>query len=168
MNVLAIDPGPKTSGVVIASVDPFRVTFADEATPIEDIRASLRAVRAKGEVVSIVIEDVTNYGQIVGGDVHGTCKTIGRVLEMTDWLGFPITELTTPEAKRILCGQRNATRAQYWTAARSWIGQQHGLTDNVHQLKGKAAAPGPCYGVKGHAWSAVAIAAAWLSLGDAS
>lgn len=96
--------------------------------------------------VALAIEMIASYGMAVGREVFETCVWIGRFQQA--W--------HTPEAVRMvyrrdvklhLCGSPRAKDPNIRQALLDLIGPQ-----------GTKKSPGPLYGIKSHAWAALAVA----------
>lgn len=141
--ILAIDPGPTESGVVLlregrvlaASVQPngwVRMTI-EERTP--DV---------------VAIEQIRSYGMAVGASVFDTCVEVGRFVECA-WRaerGPVIVDLIPRQAVKLeLCGSPRAKDANIRQALIDLFG------GTGAEKKG-----GPLAGVKSHAWAALGVA----------
>ena len=137
--VLAIDPGPTDSGVVLYGDG--QVWMAG-TLPNRDVLALVRDASAP----IIAVEMVASYGMPVGREVFETCVWIGRLQQASP----------DPEAVRLVprlavklhhCHSARATDATIWRAI-------------LDRFGGPAAAKkgGPLAGVKSHARAALALA----------
>lgn len=138
-HILAIDPGTEQSGwcefvagcVTGSGVAPNRELLS-RLGHWPDCRYGL------------AIEMVASYGMPVGREVFETCVWIGRFVQA--WPGQ--TRLVyRKEVKSYLCGSMKAKDANIRQA----------LIDKLGPI-GTKKEPGPLYGVKSHAWAAVAVA----------
>jgi hypothetical protein len=99
----------------------------------------------------LAIEMVASYGMPVGREVFETCVWIGRFQE--SWrdglrrVPEDVRLIYRRDVKLHLCGNSRAKDANIRQA----------LIDKLGPV-GTKAAPGPLYGVKSHAWAAVAVA----------
>lgn len=154
-SIVAIDPGTTQSGAVHLNHDGHLA--AAHKLPNEAILAWLRVVEAD----VCVIEDLESYGKPVGREVFATGKWIGRFSQA--WLDRfaeaprPLVELPRSKIKRHLCG---GTRARDTHVRTALIQRYGGQTKAI----GCKAAPGPLYGVRADAWSALAIATTYADL----
>lgn len=139
--VLAIDPGPERSGVVHITADG-RCLLAS-THPNGDV---LELLRWLPYADTVTIEMVASYGMPVGASVFDTCVWIGRFQQAA---AFPDAVLLVPrlEVKLFWCHSARATDATVWRAILDRVGPT-----------GTKKAPGPLYGVKGHARAAFALA----------
>jgi hypothetical protein len=146
MRILAIDPGPTECGWVLWDAPTQRI-----------VRSEIAATRSVLEVVDayagdiLAIEMIASYGMAVGREVFETCVWIGRIQQSA----------SDPDAVRLvyrkavklhLCGSPRAKDANIRQA----------LIDRLGPA-GTKKAPGPTYGVKSHAWAALAVA---VTVGD--
>lgn len=141
MKILAIDPGPEESGFAII-VDGRVVTSGVEKN--EYLVDRLHMVE---DCDLLAIEMIASYGMAVGKDVFETCVWIGRYLQ--EWEGFcrrPAKRVYRKDVKVHLCGTTKAKDANVRQA----------LIDILGPV-GTKKSPGPLYGVKTHAWAAVAV-----------
>ena len=138
--VLAIDPGTHESGYAL---------FANSG----GVLAS--GVLSNGEVLDLIrttnadmlaIEKIVNYGKAVGQETFDTCEWIGRFQQV--W-PCPDEVVMVPRfnVKKYVCGTGRAKDPQVREGLIRMIGPQ-----------GTKKAPGPTYGVKSHAWSALGVA----------
>lgn len=149
--VLAIDPGPVTSGWVL--FDGARVLECESKA---DNWILLN--RVAGHDGPSAVEWVTHYGKVVGVDVFETTYWTGAFSNMA----YCATErcasrISRPDCAMHLCGARNVTDSGMNAA----LSQRFGGVEGMRKAKGTKVAPGPLYGVSGHAWSALAIAVTW-------
>ena len=137
MRVLAIDPGPTTSGWVL--FDGERVV---EGSP-EAINEAL-VWRAETSRAPVAIEWISNMGMQVGASVFETCFWAGRFAQARG--ASHVTRIKRIDVKKHLCGQTRAKDANIRAA----------LIDRFGGIEGKAKAvgtkksPGPLYGVRTH------------------
>jgi len=151
VQIIAIDPGPRHSGVAVFDVAAFKVDRAYcEAN--EDILCDLRQWRG----VTLAIETMAAMGMAVGQDTFTTQLWAGRFIEAVDDRGGSIRDLKRPEIKLHLCGQ---TRAKDVNVRRATMDRFAPTGGGKEPRKGTKRQPGPLYGVSGNdVWSALAIA----------
>lgn len=138
--VLAIDPGPTQSGVVL--LDGGRV-LRPGVYPNADVRAMLRH---SIEYDAVAIELIRSYGMAVGASVFDTCIEIGRFVEIADAGGKPVDLIPRQTVKLDLCGSPRA--------------KDPNVRQALIDLWGGAGAEkkgGALAGVKSHAWAALAV-----------
>lgn len=137
--ILAVDPGTFESGWCL--FDGAKVLESGTLP-----NAEMRLKIASSSAERLAIEMVASYGMPVGREVFETCVWVGRFVQ--SW--------RVPEAVRLvyrrdvkleLCGSVKAKDANIRQA----------LIDRLGPV-GKKKHPGPLYGVKTHAWSALGVA----------
>ena len=137
--ILAIDPGPTCSGVVHFRC--FKKPLI-EARVLENNDLLLALELAQYQ--SVAIEMIASYGMAVGKEVFETCVWIGRFIQAAK---IPPVRYTRQEVKLHLCGSPRAKDANVRQALIDLLGPP-----------GTKAKPGPTYGVRSHAWAALAVA----------
>ena len=148
--VLAIDPGPTTSGWVL--FDGARVVAGGADTINAGLAAYLPSIGSP-----VAIEWISNMGMQVGASVFETCYWVGRFDAAA---GGACIRIKRIDVKKHICGQTRAKDANIRAA----------LIDRFGGIEGKAKAvgtknnPGPLYGVKTHMWAALAVACTWWDL----
>lgn len=166
MNVLGIDPGPEKSGFCIFNTDARIVVFAGEMLNEEmlfDLRHASQRIR---QCSNAFIETIEPMGLPVGKSTLETMRIVGRMQEAWETAtGSPVGIVRRGDEKITLCGaatymdpntkkRRSVTDAQIRQAIIDrFPATGGGKTPQVGTRK----APGPLYGVKGHAWSALAV-----------
>lgn len=135
--ILALDPGPLETGYCRF----FAGRVVESGTL--DNREMRRMVRSR-QAEYLALEMIASYGMPVGRDVFETCLWIGRFIEVH---GGKHELVYRKDVKMHLCGTPRAKDANIRQALIDLIGPP-----------GKKASPGPTYGVKGHAWAALAVA----------
>lgn len=140
MSILAIDPGPEESGWCVW--ESARVTCCAQGSNLK-----LLALIQVATFDQLAIEMVAGMGLTVGQSVFETCRWIGRFQQ--GWRD-PEAVLLIPRhrIKLHLCGSMQAKDKNIRQRLIDLIGPQ-----------GVKRAPGPTYGVSGHGWSALAVAA---------
>lgn len=142
--LLAIDPGTTHSGFVVMRDGQVE---ASGVLPNEDVLANLRYEWATADVIAV--EMIASYGMAVGREVFETCLWIGRFMQ---WAGPARVRLIyRKDVKLHLCG---SPRAKDPNVRQALIDRWGGKAEAVGTVK----KPGPLYGVKSHAWSALAVA----------
>ena len=144
MNIMAIDPGPKVSGVVWLS--PERRIIAAEIQDNKDIVRALRVGHTVHPFPRVAIEMIASYGMPVGAEVFETCTWIGRFEE-----AYGDEDLTAryfrKDIKLHLCGSTRAKDSNVRQALIDLLGPA-----------GIKKEPGPTYGIKKDMWAALAVA----------
>jgi hypothetical protein len=139
--ILAIDPGTTESGWVL--YDAGRVHDSG-IMPNADMLAHLRSVPDYGH--TLAIEMIASYGMAVGREVFETCVWIGRYMQA--WHSPEAVRLVyRRDVKLHLCGSPRAKDPNIRQALLDKLG-----------APGTKSKPGPTYGVKSHAWAALAVA----------
>ena len=139
--ILAIDPGTEQSGYCV--FDGTRPRQSGVASN-QQMLADLRQWPDVGDVLAI--EMVASYGMPVGREVFETVRWIGRFQQA--WRDPEAVRLIyRRDVKLHLCGSMRAKDPHVWQA----------LIDKLGPI-GTKACPGPLYGVKSHARSALAVA----------
>jgi len=138
--ILAIDPGTKESGWVL---------LADGKvldSGVHDNHDVLRWVQAGQGADLLAIEMIASMGMSVGQTTFETVRWIGRFQQA--WRDPEAVRLIyRHQVKQHLCGTQRAQDTNIRQALLDLIGPQ-----------GVKKAPGPTYGVKSHAWSALGVA----------
>ena len=142
MSILALDPGTHETGWALLCGHKVE---GSGVLPNADVLALLAGWNA----VPVAIEMVASYGMAVGKEVFETCVWIGRFLQVA---GEDRTRLVyRKDVKLHLCGSPRAKDANIRQALiDKWGGKAEAI--------GTSKRPGPLYGVKSHAWPALAVA----------
>lgn len=155
---LAIDPGCTESAWVHLNAGGMPLRFGKEPNRIVLERIGYMA--AKAASLELVIESVACYGMKVGFEVFETCVWTGRFVERWEETARNVANrlrvanrLYRQDVKLHLCGQ---TRAKDGNVRQALIDRFGGSA-----AKGTKARPGPCYGMSGDVWAALAVACAW-------
>lgn len=145
--ILGIDPGPVNCG--LARYDNGRVTLARKDATIDE---ALREISLGASLVRI--ERVQSYG-ISGGTLLRTSEVVGRLLQRALDCGHPVELIYRREvlARLDIGGKGNRD-----ALVRARLIEMHGGTKRA--ACGIKKAPGPLYGVSGHAWQALGVALA--------
>ena len=142
--ILAVDPGPTESAYVL--FDGQRpVEFAKLANDELLYRCGLTWDGS----ITLVIEQVAAMGMAVGAEVFETVFWSGRFAQA--WRG-EWGRVKRHEVKTHLCGNMRAKDANIRQALLDRFGPGR------DKAVGTKAKPGPCYGLSGDCWSALAIA----------
>jgi hypothetical protein len=178
--ILAVDPGPDMSGVVVFDSERWRVLFAgdvDSAVLLSFLLGEIDGLifgltfRSKDDCIDqLVLEDITFMGAVVGRSVFETAKLIGDL--RTAWRATRgsrgVFLVPRQDVKTCLCGgshyrcpdsgrlkKVNDTVVKRAVMAK-FTASGGGATPEIGTKK----KPGPLWIMKGqkHAWSALAIA----------
>lgn len=144
MLLLSLDPGTEQSGWCM--LENGRIVAPGSGVDSnEDVLTHIKQC-CDSRVDVLAIEMVASYGMPVGREVFETCVWIGRFQQA--WRDPEAVRLVyRKDVKLHLCGNPRAKDANIRQA----------LIDKLGPV-GTKAAPGPLYGVKSHAWAAVAVA----------
>lgn len=142
-SILAIDPGPQVCGWVVMQRDGSIDAGVCDTTQLlfSMIDADVMA-----------IERFEARGMPLGDESLQTLIVTGRLMQR--WIddgGGRVIEVRRSEVKRALCGSAKATDANIRAAL---IDRYGGTVAAI----GRKHSPGPLYGVKSHAWAALAVA----------
>lgn len=138
--ILAIDPGSTESGWVLYRSG---VVVDSGIAENDDMLPWIR--HGQGADV-FAIEMAESFGQKVWSQVFTTVRWTGRFQQA--WREPGAAQLITrSQVKLHLCGKRAANDTMVRQALLEAIGE-----------RGTKAKPGPTYGVKSHAWAALAVA----------
>ena len=146
MIILAIDPGPTTSGVVFFDTDSSRVTEANGAMH-NDYALSLFRSPLTADLYAC--ESVTALYAHVGKETVDTIRYCGRIQEAVEGRGGGIAMISPAEVRMAVCGTSKAKDPAVRQALLDLLGPV-----------GTKSNKGPCYGVSKHAWRALAVAVA--------
>jgi hypothetical protein len=151
--LLAIDPGPKTCGVVSLSglERPPVLVWHRKAWPVKTL---LNRIYSPGGITNVAIEAVTSYGMPVGADVFETCYVIGRIIEACERRFIDYKLIPRKEVCLHLC---HSARAQDANVRRAILDLYPATGGGATPQKGTKKQPGPLHGVSSHAWSALAV-----------
>ena len=153
MMLFCIDPGTNKSGFVriLENGKLLDCGVWDNELILENLQLT--------SADHILIEMVESYGMPVGVHTFKTVVWIGRFYERAEQLKIPVTLLSRKEIKLTLCHSARAKDANVAQAIRDEYEPTGGGKD---PHKGTKNEPGPLYGIKSHAWSALAIGHAFL------
>jgi len=143
VRILAIDPGPTTSGLVIF-VDG-RVTVAE---PKVENHMMLDLVRLSSYDL-LACECIEALYAHVGKETVNTIRLVGRIEEACSARGIDWCGISPQEVKKRVCG----------TSAAKDPAVRQALIDRLG-APGTKKSPGATYGVSSHAWRALAVAVA--------
>lgn len=143
MSIFAIDPGCEESGYAwLAS----GVIATSGVLPNTQVLSLLKSWPREMSGISLAIEMVASYGMAVGKEVFETVRWIGRFQQA--WSDPESVILVyRKDVKLNLCQSLRAKDTNIRQALIDRIGPQ-----------GTKKEPGPTYGVKSHAWAALAVA----------
>ena len=141
--IFAIDPGPHISGYVeydCVSQKP----IASGLMPNPKLRKLLK----KNKCPAMVYEKLQGMGMMPSKETFTTCEEVGRMIECFKGEVIP---LTRHQVKLLICGTMRAKDSNIRAAIIDMYG------DGKVEAIGNKKDPGPLYGVKSHAWQALAL-----------
>lgn len=173
-SVLAIDPGPTHSGVVLlarvpSAVGGFEIAFLDAEMENHKVRGTLSSW-SQGDQLGrdipqagsqrVAIETIMPYGARVGMETFETCFFIGE-LKLLTWqrIGANARLINRHQVKSHICQTTKATDADLADALRV----KFGVSKKEAGKKGS-----PLFGVKSHSWAALALAVTFMETDDPS
>lgn len=142
--LLAIDPGTTHSGWVWVRDGQIEASGVLENS---EVIGNLRYAWKSAD--SFAIEMIASYGMAVGAEVFETCLWIGRFMQVAG--PERVRLVYRKEVKSHLCGSQKAKDANIRQAL---IDRWGGKAEAIGNVKN----PGPLYGIKSHAWAALAVA----------
>ena len=153
MKILAIDPGPVESGVVNYDSDDKKIVAV---WPKKENQEVIKNIKYPDYVLwntqIMVYEKIESFGMVVGASVFETVFFSGRMAEA---YGEPCCPVTRREVKLHLC---NSMKAKDKNIRQAIIDRYEPTGGGKIPQIGTKAKPGPLFGMKGHAWSALALA----------
>ena len=162
MNLLAIDPGPEQSAIVLIQED--LITHKAKLTN-HDVFAWIRQPGYPFQNPSHVsIEMIASYGMPVGAEVFETCVWIGRFWQVAVEAGRACEKVYRKDVKLWLCGTNRAKDANVRQALLDKFPRTGG--GKTPQI-GTKSQPGPLFGFAGDMWAALAVAMYAMRNGDA-
>lgn len=138
--IFAIDPGTTESGWCVLRDGRVVDSGVMENTDMLPRLSSLTWID------TFAIEMVASYGMAVGAEVFETCVWIGR-FQQACIAPEKVRRVFRRDVKLHLCGDPRAKDANVRQALIDLLGPQ-----------GTKKQPGPTYGVRSHAWAALAVA----------
>lgn len=110
-------------------------------------------------ISAVVLETTTFYGGKVGIETMDTCVWIGRFVERAEKCDATVARLSRREIKKRVCGKSTVGDKE----VRAALIQRFAKFDKVNG-RGKKKNPDVFYGVANDAWSAIAVAVAYIDL----
>lgn len=155
MTVVAVDPGTCKGSLVI---------YCEQSKTVDCIASDVDNERLLDMVIdcidsiddapnrrtAVVCEDIESMGMPVGAEVFQTVRWTGRLQERVEKAGMEVQFVKRSKVKMHLCGSARAKDGNIRQA----------LIDGIGRV-GTKKDPGPLYGMKGHAFSALAVAVTW-------
>lgn len=140
--ILAIDPGPAESAWAVFQSG---VVCAKGKEANDELLCNLPRYLDRAE--DLAVEMIASYGMPVGREVFETCVWIGRFIERAHDDGFRARLVYRKDVKMHLCHSMKAKDGNIRQA----------LIDKLGPV-GTKKNPGPCYGISGDVWAALAVA----------
>ena len=137
--LLAIDPGPEKSGYV--------VWHSGRVSACGHLPNGILRGYIDDQWDTVAIEMIASYGMAVGAAVFNTCVEVGRFLERAKANEIDCRLVFRKDVKMFVCRSMKAKDGNI----------RQSLIDHIGPV-GTKANQGPLYGVKSHAWAALAIA----------
>jgi hypothetical protein len=138
--ILGLDPGPVQTGYCYYEAGTIFSSGVYENAKI------LELLHDVCPDFPVAIEMIASYGMAVGAEVFETCVWIGRFIQ------------AHPRPKYVRLVYRKDVKLYLCDSPRAKDGNiRQALLDRIGPI-GTKKAPGPCYGVKSHAWAALAVA----------
>ena len=152
MKLLCIDPGPESSGVVELETTTMEVIECHGEMNNWRLLSSI----AYSGCDHLAIEMIASYGLPVGQSTFHTCVWIGRFIHTfnTNKGMEAYTFVYRKDVRMALCGSMMAKDANIRQALLDKYPETGGGKTPQIGTKKK---PGPLYGIKKHAWAALAI-----------
>lgn len=143
--ILAIDPGTEKSGWVCFNNG---IVCASGVSENDKLMHGTIATASKIPEIVLAIEMIASYGMAVGRETFETVLWIGRFAQFwKDKHGGKCLKVYRQDAKRCVCKTHKASDSDVRAALIARLG-----------CVGTKKNQGPLYGVKSHAWSALAVA----------
>ena len=143
--ILAIDPGTTKSGWVWWKDGKVQDCGVDTN---DTVMYSIVWMASNNYGSVLALEMIASYGMTVGRETFETLLWIGRFAQFwKDHDGDRCIKVYRQDAKKCVCRTHKASDADIRSALIARLGDV-----------GTKKAPGPLYGVKSHAWAALAVA----------
>jgi hypothetical protein len=156
--VFAVDPGPVESGFALVqrADNPEMPPLVLETGKVPNPTLLLMVSRMAFDSGAIlVLEQLEGMGMPASRALLDTAVWSGRFIQV--WTPVPYAQVARRWVKLHLCGQSIAKDANVRAAILDRFGGE--------KARGVKAAPGPLYGVKLDAWSALGVALTYLESG---
>ena len=168
--VLSIDPGTSVSGWALVDTDTTAVLLSGK--DLNDfVLGCCDGTLRRTDAAAVLIESMNgaHAGMPFGVEKIEAVRWAGRFEQAAISARCPVVRISREEVKRILLGSPSVRNAD--TVVRQWLIDRYAALAG-DPLGGKAAAvglkatPGPLFGVVRDAWSAVALALAYVMGAD--
>ena len=156
--VLGIDPGNEMSAyMVMDSITLKPIEFAKVSN--DELNSKLRS----GEIMydEACVERIQSFGMPVGCTVFITCEEIGRLSEIIEQSGRPVSYVFRQDEKLHICHDSRAKDANIRAALIDRFAQH-----DFKNGKGTKNNPDWWYGMKADTWSAAAICLTYIETGN--
>ena len=151
MHLIAIDPGPVYSALVVVT---------DNYRPVVCMKAKNEVVEdylRNAEFDELVIEMISSYGLPVGKSVFDTCVEIGRLAEIGKSKGRDAVLFYRKDVKKSICGTMKSKDSDVIAALTLRF-----APGDPNYGKGTKDMPGWFFGFKADIWQAYALAVAYI------
>ena len=159
MNLLCIDPGPTTSGVVLLNIDgelPKVLMAVAKMENAEVMRTIAIYNNDDDGPMAVVIERFACMGMAVGEETLEAVHWGGRFHQEADAWHYPVFRIKRHEVKMALCGSTRAKDGNIRQAIIDMYGGDGAI--------GTKKSPGPLYGISADAWAALAVGLTHLKM----
>ena len=159
MIILGIDPGPTHCGAVVYDSTGRQVLASASALTVSEALAwAADLTQLPFLHDAVIIEQVMSTGQ-AGNDLLRTAEVVGRLYQRADDCSTGGVVVLMP--RREVCAALGIAGKGKDAQVREVMIEQHGGTKAL--AVGTKKAPGPLYGVSGHAWQALGLVRGWMA-----
>ena len=151
MLIYAFDPGPRSSGFVAYDTEAGAVKSSEKAIENEEALSLILDLAPFGSQVVVAVERVQAQG-IAGNDIMRTCEWSARFAQAALGAGLRLRW----HYRREVCRHLDVSGGGKDAQVRARCIELHG--GDRRSAQGVKKAPGPLYGVSGHAWQALGLA----------
>ena len=145
---IGVDPGPNQFGWVLCSIESCKVLKTDSATDNHEFSSLL----TKHRPAYLAIEKMSSYGGSPVG--ASTWNTNDSIIELCmRWVVYCGTRPSLISRRQV--------KSSLGLAASANDAQVNARLRELWGVVGTKGGRGPLYGVKSHAWAALAVATAW-------
>lgn len=159
--LLCVDPGTYSSGIIILKSKNKEIIYYNKAINNETLidKINKNSEQEKYKFDYLIFEMISNYGMPMGDDTIQTILMIGRIIEAAGKKNC--RKILRQTIKSEICHNPKAEDSN----VRQAIIDMYPRTGSgkVPQI-GTKKFPGPLYGITSHAWSALAVGLAWISI----
>lgn len=164
LRLVAIDPGPEQSAIVMVGGSVFPpmleilTTLANEDA-LDLLKASYERICPAGVRSLLLIEQIESYGMPVGRSVFETVFWAGRFAQAWEEQGGRWQQMPRRRVKLALC---HDSRAKDGNVRQALIDLYPPMGRGKIPQVGTKKRPGPLYGIKKDLWQALGLAVAWM------